>query len=259
MMLSMAEASSPVIVAASLFGLDAAQLRPLGGNSASAWDAGGQVLRLGQRSRMEIEAAAAAAAAAVVPVPKILDRADFGGMTAVLLERLPGHDAGSLASRSPALARAVGRACGAVAARLATLPAPARLPPVRAAGSCAQQLVHLDLHPFNILVSDGAEITGVLDWANARVGDPVADRARSWAILNLDPAARARRALPGWRALTQGWTESGALDAVPAAARAWACRFMLTDLAGRYPAADLAHVRRALRQAEANARQQNSD
>jgi aminoglycoside phosphotransferase (APT) family kinase protein len=104
-----------------------------------------------------------------------------------------------------------------------------------AVGRSGARLLHLDLHPFNILVSDGAEVTGVLDWANAAAGDPALDRARSWTILNLDPAAQARRAEPGWRALTDGWAESGALDAIPAAACAWACRFMLADLVRRYP------------------------
>lgn len=91
----------------------------------------------------------------------------------------------------------------------------------------------------------------VLDWANAAAGDPLLDRARSWAILNLDPAARARQDLPGWQALTRGWAESAGLDTIPGWARAWACRFMLTDLAARYSPSDLTHVREALRHAGA--------
>jgi hypothetical protein len=60
--------------------------------------------------------------------------------------------------------------------------------------------------------------------------------------------ARGARALPGWAALAGGWSETGRLDELPAAARAWACRFMLADLAGRHPPAELAHVRRTLDQ-----------
>jgi hypothetical protein len=86
----------------------------------------------------------------------------------------------------------------------------------------------------------------VLDWANTHAGDPVLDRARSWAILTLDPMAREARALPGWAVLAAGWTEAGRLGAIPAAARAWACKFMLADLASRYSPAELAHVREAL-------------
>jgi hypothetical protein len=79
----------------------------------------------------------------------------------------------------------------------------------------------------------------------------VRDRARSWAILNLDPAALARQAHPGWRELTRGRTGNAGLDTIPGWARAWACRFMLADLAHRYSPADLAHVRDAQRHAEA--------
>jgi hypothetical protein len=68
--------------------------------------------------------------------------------------------------------------------------------------------------------------------------------------LSLDPIAQAHRAEPGWQALTEGWAEAGALHAIPAWAQAWACRFMLTDLAGRYSPGELAHVRHALHQAE---------
>lgn len=251
-MAGMAEAPSLLIRAAAAFGLDPARLQPLAGRSGSAWGAGDRVLRVGDHPRMDAEVAAAAAAAGALPVPRVLGRFDAGDMTAVLLERLPGDDAGSVASRVPSLARAIGQACGTVHARLATVPAPGRLLPVAAqAGSGKARLLHLDLHPFNILVNDGGEVTGVLDWANAAAGDPGLDRARSWTILNLDPSARGRRADPGWCSLTQGWTESGDLHAISAAARAWACRFMLADLASRYTPAELAHVRRALDQAEA--------
>ena len=241
----------PVLRAAAAFGLDAHRLGWLGGHSGSAWDAGSRVLRVGGRARMDAELAAAVAASAALPVPRVIDRTGFADMTAVLLERLPGQPATVAALGDPALAGTVGRACGMVHARLATVPAPQRLraAPLTAAGDGPRRLLHLDLHPLNILVS-GGRVTGVLDWANAAAGDPVLDRARSWAILNLDPAARARQAQPGWQALTHGWTEAAGLDTIPGWARGWACRFMLTDLARRYLPGDLAHVRDALHQAE---------
>jgi aminoglycoside phosphotransferase (APT) family kinase protein len=115
-------------------------------------------------------------------------------------------------------------------------------------------VVHLDLHPFNILTGADGEVTGVLDWANAAAGDPDLDRARTWTILTLDPAARARGAEPGWAQLRAGWTESGGLHDIPAAYRAWACAFMLSDLAGRYAPDDLRHIAKALDEANATAR-----
>jgi Ser/Thr protein kinase RdoA (MazF antagonist) len=242
----------PVLQAAAAFGLDAASLRRLSGHSGSAWEAGSHVLRVGNRARVDIELAAAAAASAVLPVPEVSDRADLGDMTAVLLDRLPGQPAAVAALGNAALAGTVGRACGTVHAELATVPAPQplRAAPLTAAADGQALLLHLDLHPLNILVS-GGEVTGVLDWANAAAGDPMLDRARSWTILNLDPAARARQAHPGWQALTRGWAQTAGLDTIPGWARAWACRFMLTDLARRYWPADLGHVRDALRHAEA--------
>jgi aminoglycoside phosphotransferase (APT) family kinase protein len=256
----MAEIPEPVIRAAAAFGIDAARLRPAGGRSGSAWDAGESVLRAGLTAQMQTELVAMAAAGLAVPVPAVLDRVEFDGMTAVLLQRLPGRPAAVQALGEPARARAIGRACGSIYAPLSTVAAPAPLPraPAPPGGATAAAVLHLDLHPLNILVQ-GSEITGVLDWANAAAGDPVLDRARSWSILNLDPAARAAQAQPGWLALAEGWAESGALHAIPAWARALACRFMLTDLAGRYSPDELAHVRHALHQAETAAARQSGD
>ena len=38
------------------------------------------------------------------------------------------------------------------------------------------RLVHLDLHPGNVMV-EGGRVSGVIDWANAALGDPAADVA----------------------------------------------------------------------------------
>jgi aminoglycoside phosphotransferase (APT) family kinase protein len=113
------------------------------------------------------------------------------------------------------------------------------------------RLLHLDLHPFSILAGAVGEVTGVLDWANAAAGDPDLDRARTWTILALDPAARARAGEPGWDGLCEGWAESGRLHELPAGSRAWACAFMLSDLAPRYPAGQLQPIADALEQARA--------
>jgi Phosphotransferase enzyme family len=245
------ELPAVVVQAATALGLDPAGLRGLRGASGSSWDAGPAVLRVGPRGAVDRELAAAGAAAAVLPVPGVLGRADFADHSALLLERLPGRPAGELAMGGPGPARAAGLACGRVYEVLAGVAAPAGLraaPGVHGPASAGPaRLLHLDLHPLNLLVSDdGSVVTGVLDWANTAAGDPVLDRARTWAILSLDPMARGAQALPGWAALVEGWSETGRLDELPAAARAWACRFMLADLAGRYPPAELAHVRRML-------------
>jgi hypothetical protein len=107
--------------------------------------------------------------------------------------------------------------------------------------------LHLDLHPLNVLVDDDGEPTGVIDWANAAAGDPELDRARTWSLLTLDPAARALDEHPGWAALTEHWLGAGRLHALSTSARLWACRFMLRDLAGRHTRAELAHIHDAVR------------
>jgi hypothetical protein len=50
----------------------------------------------------------------------------------------------------------------------------------------APSLLHMDYHPLNVMV-DGGQVTGVLDWANVRVGDKRADLARTVTLLRLPP------------------------------------------------------------------------
>ncbi len=57
---------------------------------------------------------------------------------------------------------------------------------LRMQSRAAPALLHLDYHPLNVL-SDGRRITCVLDWANARAGDPRADVARTYTILRVEP------------------------------------------------------------------------
>src|SRR3954462_5501389 len=80
---------------------------------------------------------------------------------------------------------------------------------VSSAEGGARRLLHLDLHPFNVLVDEDGEPTGVIDWANAAGGDPELDRARTWSILTLDPSVRPLRENPGWGTLTDHWLPAG--------------------------------------------------
>ena len=145
--------------AAKAFGLDTGSLRELGGNSGSAWGAGNRVLRVGRPAVIDAELAASSAVAAVVPVPAVLDRADAGDASAVLLEILPGQPVAQFARHRPELARAAGQACGTVHALLAGVPAPAGLRavpgPDRGTPAGAPRVLHLDLHPLNVLAGAG--------------------------------------------------------------------------------------------------------
>jgi hypothetical protein len=226
--------------AAGDFGLSPERLRPLGGASGSAWSDGDVVLRVGERVASEV--AAMAAAVGHLPVPRVLDRSE----RAVLLETVPGRPAGELALENPVAGAAAGRACGALHDALAEVACPPALRDVPGTAGGERRLLHLDLHPFNVLVDDDGEPTAVIDWANAAGGDPELDRARTWSLLTLDPAVRGFEGNPGWAALANAWLDAGRLQALSARAQAWACRFMLEDLAGRHTAEELAHIRDAI-------------
>jgi len=231
------------------FGLKPETLRPLGGRSGSAWSDGHLVLRVGERVGRELSAIAAAAGH--VPVPRVLDRLELDGTSAVLLERVPGRAAGELALDEPASGAAAGRACGALHDALAEVACPPGLPDAPGAHRSQRRLLHLDLHPFNVLVDDDGEPTGVIDWANAAGGDPELDRARTWSPLTLDPSVRELEDNPGWVALTDHWLRAGRLHSLSSPARVCACQFMLEDLAGRHTPTELTHVRHAMRLAGA--------
>ncbi len=80
------------------------------------------------------------------------------------------------------------------------------VPPSDWGAGTFDRLLHLDLHPLNVLV-EGGDVSAVLDWVNAGPGDRRADVARTYAILVADPAAVAfrRRDPPVARAFRHGW------------------------------------------------------
>ncbi|MCG7286484.1 aminoglycoside phosphotransferase family protein [Cellulomonas sp. ACRRI] len=244
---------------AALLGLDPRSLTALGGATGEVFGAGDVVLRLGARERLDVEAAATRAAAAVVPVAEVLDRVDTEDGSAVLLRRVRGRVALDLDDPDTDRARRRGAACGAAQRALAGVRAPGGVPAAPAHGlparpvprGAAPALLHLDLHPFNILLDDRDEVTAVLDWPNAAAGPADLCRARTWAVLHLDPAAAPVRDHPVWRALVTGWSAGARLDDLDDDARAWGCRFLLEDLRTRRTSDELAPARAALARLEA--------
>jgi hypothetical protein len=255
--------SAAVVEAARALGVRAEALRPLAGASGRTWDTDEHVLRLGDARTLDVEAAACAAGAGVIATPKVLDRVDLDSVSAVLVERMPGTPAGQLDGIRRGRARRRGEACGRLHAMLAGVVAPAAVPPVTPAPDMSLQdgrrLLHLDLHPFNVLVDHDGDVSGVLDWANAAAGHPLLDRARTFSILTMDPRAVARGVGGSWRALVEGWIEGGELAELPSPAVAWACRFMLEDLATRYSRVQLSGVSAALHHAEGSVRRDGDE
>lgn len=66
-------------------------------------------------------------------------------------------------------------------------------------GDFQPAILHMDFHPANVLVEHG-KVTGVIDWANASVGDPAADVAASTVIMTMGPVdlPRPARKPMGW-------------------------------------------------------------
>jgi hypothetical protein len=159
--------------------------------------------------------------------------------------------------------RDLGVAFGQVQAAIHALPPPTDLPtraslwdasavPDPTLASClARQparspaLIHLDYHPLNVLV-EGNRVTAVLDWANARSGDPRADLARTLSIIRLAPLPDAPTVETGRamrRAFEAGWRRGYEQAAGPIGDLApfcwWAGVLMERDLSPRLGRADI--------------------
>lgn len=266
------EELNPIAILAALGVENAAAVPVAGGWDTSIWrvERAGElyalrVFRPGEEATCRREVAVMqAAAAGGIPVPAVHAEGLWRDRAAMLLSWCPGQPVARLENPTPARIRQAGRAFGAMQARIHALPAPAvlcdlgepawidwagpaeaplreRLRPL--AGS-ARQLLHLDYHAMNVM-ADGAAVTGVLDWTNARAGDPRADLARTVTILQVMPvrpgpgSAQVRRArwllaLNWRRGYRQAWQASGASDPAPDADRAlfyaWAGAVMVQDL-----------------------------
>lgn len=237
---------------------DDADVNPAaGGASGSAWRVdlaeGTFVIRFAgsppiARSRL---AAMEAASAAGLPVPEIVRAATSTHGEVVLLRWLPGVSLLDAVSRAPTDTTHYAKRMGALHRRLHAIAAPPDVVrvaddgghPFNAGRDVAglprgDRLLHLDWHPLNLLVDESAgAIVGVVDWDNARAGDPSLDLARTRSILTREPSLadlprHVRDRLP---ALLDGWAEGygAGARAIPIAAEVWAGRVMLADLAPR--------------------------
>jgi len=249
----------------------------LGGFDTAVWrvTAGGRgyALRLfhpWQEDRCRRETTIMSAAAdRGAPVPRIHAEGRWEGRPALLMDWCPGRPLLAELIDRPERAHHLGSLFGAMQARIHAVPAPRGLgaePWIDAAGPGGgdlrrrlgelhprtDALLHLDYHFLNVL-TDGARITGVIDWANARPGDPRADLARTMTILRLDVPShldlvppRVAAVLPlfdlGWRSGYARAAGPGAVVDMPAF-YAWAGAAMARDLAGRRSEAFFARVR----------------
>jgi aminoglycoside phosphotransferase (APT) family kinase protein len=135
------------------------------GRASSVTDLGnGTILRYGGHPAREAQIMELAQSHAF-PVPRIHEvRPD-----ALVLERIAGPTMGQAMARSPWEIRRHVRRLAELHERLHAIPFDG--------GS----LLHFDLHPDNVILSPDGPV--LIDWTNAHGGDPEADVAMTWVIL----------------------------------------------------------------------------
>jgi aminoglycoside phosphotransferase (APT) family kinase protein len=260
-------ALNPAAILSALGITDATAITPVhGGTDTALWRVEHRsltyalrVFRSEQADTYQRELAALEAARqAHLPVPAIHATSLWHERPALLVSWCPGIPLGEALRQRPWRVGALGMAFGRTQARIHQVSAPAGLDQQRsdwitwagsderslqallqrAAGNAAV-LIHLDYHPLNVL-TDGTQITAILDWANARAGDPRADVARTYTILMVEPYGPGRQSLTlslGRRLLAWSWQHgyaqvAGRLGEM-ALFYAWAGAVMVRDLAPR--------------------------
>jgi aminoglycoside phosphotransferase (APT) family kinase protein len=216
-----------------------------------------RLFRPEQRKTCHREQLAMRAAESVLPVPRIHAGAIWEDRPALLLSWCPGQTLGHLLLQEPRRVLRLGVRFGQMHARIHAVSAPAELREdphawiewagpidapfqarLRDAAGDAAALLHLDYHPRNVM-TDGQEITAVLDWANAHAGDPRADLARTVTLFRLSPI----RGIPRWRTLPLrrllelawrvGYARTAGYPSDMALFYAWAGASMLYDYSPR--------------------------
>lgn len=140
------------------------------------------------------------------PVPAVDHVSDDG--TDLVMERVMGRSMVEELGTRPWAVGSSGRLLGELHRRLHEIPAPHWVP-TRAgsedlaeggppARSADPALLHLDLHPLNVMMGPSGPV--VIDWTNAARGDPAVDVALSWAIVAAGtiPGNRLKAAALGW-------------------------------------------------------------
>jgi aminoglycoside phosphotransferase (APT) family kinase protein len=165
-----------------------------------------RLFRAGEERKCQREVAAMrVAAAGGVPVPEVHTAGQWEGRPALLLSWCDGRTLVDALTAAPWRVWALGTMFGRMQAAIHRTPLPDTLRAIperwmewagpvepalreRLLGGPPHPtaLLHLDYHPLNVM-TDGARVTGVLDWPNARVGDPRADLARTVVLLRFRP------------------------------------------------------------------------
>lgn len=109
------------------------------------------------------------------PAPEVFD----AGEGWLVMERLDGHDMLADLRKTPRGIADMTTRLADLLRQLAAIKAPDWL--AAAPGPAGDRMVHLDLHPLNVMSTSRGLV--VIDWANARRGDPAIDVANTWSLL----------------------------------------------------------------------------
>jgi aminoglycoside phosphotransferase (APT) family kinase protein len=111
------------------------------------------------------------------PVPAVEELSDDG--EAMVIERIDGGDMVAAMTKRPWTIAGQGRVLADLHRRLHELTAPDWLhdAPV----GRGDRVLHLDLHPLNVMMSPSGP--AVIDWSNACRGDPAVDVALAWVLM----------------------------------------------------------------------------
>lgn len=121
------------------------------------------------------------------PVPRVYDSSGPD----LVMERIQGRDMLADLGRQPWLVRRHARSLAALHDRLHQIPAP---PGLRERYGSGDRVVHLDLHPGNVMLAPSGPV--VIDWDGAASGAPAVDVAMVWVIIassDVDVLPRAQR------------------------------------------------------------------
>ncbi len=152
------------------------------------------------------------------PVPAVDHLSDDG--TDMVIERVDGPSMAQSLRRRPWSLGAQGDVLGGLHRRLHAIAAPQWVRP--GPGTDGGCLVHLDLHPLNVLMGPAGPV--VIDWSNACRGDGAIDVALTWVLMAAGgmPERRLEAFVEGLarRRLVDGFLSGFDIDPVRATLRA---------------------------------------
>ena len=123
------------------------------------------------------------------PVPRVYEVSDDG--SDLVMERIDGPTMVDAIGRRPWTLRRSARLLADLHDRLHELDAPDFLAPARI--GTGSRIVHLDLHPLNVMMSRAGPV--VIDWTGAGAGDASVDVALAWVLMAVGELPKAGRVM----------------------------------------------------------------